>query len=129
MTSLSALGFFRRDTSLFSEIPENSYENIFRIYTSKYFSDKEFYFYNILNSIYIPKDVPPAYYYTITINRLLPWTAISYNEYRTMNLWWLICAVNQISNPVRYPVPGTQLKIIRPEFVRTILDNIKTQLV
>jgi len=129
MTSLSALGFFRRDTSLFSEIPENSYENIFRIYTSKYFSDKEFYFYNILNSVYIPKDVPPAYYYTITINRLLPWTAISYNEYRTMNLWWLICAVNQISNPVRYPVPGTQLKIIRPEFVRTILDNIKTQLV
>ena len=129
MTSLSALGFFRKDTSLFSEIPENSYENIFRIYTSKYFSDKEFYFYNILNSIYIPKDVPPAYYYTITINRLLPWTAISYNEYRTMNLWWLICAVNQISNPVRYPVPGTQLKIIRPEFVRTILDNIKTQLV
>ena len=129
MTSLSALGFFRKDTSLFSEIPENSYENIFRIYTSKYFSDKEFYFYNILNSVYIPKDVPPAYYYTITINRLLPWTAISYNEYRTMNLWWLICAVNQISNPVRYPVPGTQLKIIRPEFVRTILDNIKTQLV
>lgn len=129
MTSLSALGFFRRDASSFAELPENSYENIFRMYSSKYFSSKEFYFYNILNSVYIPADVPTAYYYTITINRILPWTAISYNEYRTMNLWWLICAFNQIQDPVKYPVPGTQLKILRPEFVKTVLDNIRAQLV
>ena len=128
MTSLSALGFFRNDSTLFAELPDNSYENIFRIYSTKYFSDKEFFFYNITNSVYLPKDIPSAYYYTITVTRILPWTAISYNEYRTMNLWWLICAVNQIQNPVKYPVPGTELRIIRPEFVRTVLDNIRTQL-
>lgn len=128
MTSLSALGFFRKDVTQFSDLPDNSYENIFRMYTSKYFSNKEFFFYNLLSSVYLPTDIDPAFYYTITVSRILPWTAISYNEYRTMNLWWLICAVNQITNPVKYPAPGTQLKIIKTQFVRNILDNIKFQL-
>ena len=128
MTSLSALGFFRKDSNLFSDLPDNSYENIFRMYSSKYFSNKEFFFYNILSSVYLPKDIEPTFYYVTTVNRLLPWTAISYNEYRTMNLWWLICAVNQITNPVKYPTPGTQLKIIKTQYVRTILDNIRFQL-
>jgi len=128
MTSLSAIGFFRRDTTQLSELPENSYENIFRIYSTKYFSSKEYFFYNILNSVYIPADIPTAFYYNITVTRVMPWTAISYNEYRTMNLWWLICAVNQITNPVIYPVPSTVLKIIKSEYVRVVLDDIRRQL-
>lgn len=129
MTSLSALGFFRNDNSLFAQLPDNSYETIFRMYSTKYFSNQEYFYYNLLNTVYFPKNIPSAFYYVITLNRLLPWTAISYNEYQTMNLWWLICLVNQIDNPVKYPVPGTQLRIIKTEYIRQILDEIKAQLV
>lgn len=128
MTSLSALGFFRNDNAQFSELPDNSYENIFRMYSTRYFSNQEYFYYNLLNTVYFPKKIPPAFFYVITLNRLLPWTSISYNEYQTMNLWWLICLVNQIDNPVKYPVPGTQLKIIKTEYIRQILDDIRTQL-
>jgi len=128
MTSLSALGFFRNDNAQFSELPDNSYENIFRMYSTRYFSNQEYFYYNLLNTVYFPKKIPSAFFYVITLNRLLPWTSISYNEYQTMNLWWLICLVNQIDNPVKYPVPGTQLKIIKTEYIRQILDDIRTQL-
>jgi hypothetical protein len=120
----SALGLFRNDINNLLNVSENCYENIFRMYTT---TDNQ-YFYNLLNNVCLPVDISPSYFYVVKISRKTAWTVISYNEYKTMNLWWLICIVNNIQNPIDYPVPGTQLKIIYPQYVKTILDEINSKI-
>lgn len=127
MIGLSALGGFRKDIDFLEAIPSVSYENVFRIYSTENKDSSNFYYFNLLNSVYLPENMPVNSYYTITLNRRLPWTAISYNEYRTTDLWWLIALANNIFNPINYPAPGTVLKIIKPEFVKLILDEIAQQ--
>ena len=128
MIGLSALGSFRRDLRVLGENPEVSYENIFRMYSTENTDQGNFLYYNLLNSVYLPDTLSPTTYYTITLNRRLPWTAISYNEYRTIELWWLIALTNKVFNPVLYPAPGTRLNIIKPELVKTVINDITTQL-
>lgn len=128
MTSLSAVGPLRGDVQTLPTITETSYENVFRVYSTENTSGTSYLYYNILNSVYLPSDLTPDTYYIRSVQRTLPWTSISYNEYQTIDLWWLICAANGIINPLKYPEPGTQLKIIKPNLVRPVLENIKQQL-
>jgi len=116
----SSIGFFRKDINSLPKISENSYECIFKMYST----NKNQFYYNILNSIYLPSDISPSYFYTVRVTRKTAWTGRSYNEYKTMNLWWLICLINKINNPIDYPAPGTQLKILYPQYVKSILDEI-----
>lgn len=128
MIGLSALGFFRKDLDFLETVPSISYENIFRMYATENIDSSNFYYFNILNSVYFPDNIPPTSYYIITLNKRLPWTAISYNEYRTTDLWWIIALANKIYNPVYYPAPGSTLKIIKPEYVKLVLDEITSQI-
>jgi len=127
MTGLSALGVFRKDLDFLETVPSISYENIFRMYSTENTESSNFYYFNILNSVYFPDNIPTGSYYTITLNKRLPWTAISYNEYRTIDLWWIIALANKIYNPVYYPAPGSTLRIIKPEYVKLIFDEITLQ--
>lgn len=132
MNSLSALGFYRNDINdiALDTVSDESYENIFRLYQTEDSENQiNFYYYNLLNSVYLPGNISPAYYYTITLKRATPWTVISYNEYKTINLWWLILLVNDIKNPVLFPEAGTVLKIIKQPFVKLILNDIRQQLI
>lgn len=128
MTGLSALGVFRKDITFLESIPSVSYENIFRMYATENTVDNNFLYYNILNSVYFPANLPSSIFYTIEINKRLPWTAISYNEYRTTDLWWIIALANNIYNPIHYPAPGTKLKVIKPEYIKLIFDEITRQI-
>lgn len=129
MNSLSALGFFRGEvkTSDLGNLSENSYESIFRTYLTEG-NEQNFYYYNMLNSIYMPTVLPFDVYYTITLQRSLPWTVISYNEYKTVKLWWLIALTNGVTNPVVLPGAGTVLRIIKPDNIPNILNTIRLQL-
>jgi hypothetical protein len=49
---------------------------------------------------------------------------IAYKAYKNVTLWWLICAANQIDNPVKQPEAGTLLKIIKVEMVKSILARL-----
>ena len=119
--NISALGSFRKDIPYLPEIDEYSFESFLRMYLTK---DNQFY-YNILGaSVFFEGELDPSTYYKIKITRKMPWTTVSYNEYRNINLWWLILAVNKIVNPVEYPVPGTELKILYPKYVRYVIDKI-----
>ena len=55
----------------------------------------------------------------------MAWTALSFQEYGSIRLWWLICVTNGILNPVLLPEPGTIIKVIKPEYVRDIIEQIK----
>jgi len=97
------------------------YENIFKMYTS----ETGLYFYNISKSIKFPDELDSTQYSYITVRQKMPWTAISFNVYKTIELWWLICILNKIDNPVRAPNVGTVLKVLNPSAVKNVLREIK----
>jgi len=96
------------------------YENIFKVAKT----DK-FFFYNIIKKISIPEDIQSDIYYEIRINSNKPWTTLSNEIYGTQDLWWLICLVNSIYNPINNPTLGEVYKIIKPDYVNPILVEIK----
>ena len=111
----------------FSDLPNISmyrYENFFNIYTD----ENDFKFYNLLKSINIfPSENSEAedIYYT-TFNDT--WHLISYKYYNTMDLWWLVCAYNQIQNPIKMPEVGTEIKLLKSNFVSFIISELNRQL-
>jgi hypothetical protein len=97
-------------------------ENLFNIYSN----DKN-YFYNLIGTVNIPKDLDPSTYATFTVTSdYMPWTLISYKAYNTIDLWWLICSVNNIQNPTQFPKAGTTLKILTPAYVSAIVQQLNT---
>lgn len=95
-------------------------ENIFNVYTN----ENSAYFYNILNSVYFPNDIDVTYYTTYVVQPKDTWPILSWKNYQTVNLWWLLCSVNQIIDPTIPLVPGTILKILNPDIVRNVVEEI-----
>lgn len=101
-------------------ITSENYENIFNIFTDK----DEFYYYNLLKKVDFPTDLDPDIYdyYKTVPSETYP--NIAYKAYKNVTLWWLICAANQIDNPIKQPEAGTILKIIKTRYVKNILAKI-----
>lgn len=119
---LSAIGSKQVDILSLQRPSEFQYENFFKMYLTE---DSQYY-YNLLSfSVYILDELDPSTYYEIQVDRKMPWTAISYNEYRNIDLWWLIMVVNKIYNPLDFPEQGSKLKILYPQYVKTILTKLK----
>jgi hypothetical protein len=53
------------------------------------------------------------------------WSLISYKNYGTTRLWWLICKMNNINNPTVSPEIGQIVKILNKDYVKAILEKIK----
>ena len=101
-------------------IEDVRYENIFKVA-----KDDKFFFYNIIKKISIPDELQSDIYYELRINSNKPWTTLSYEVYGTQELWWLICLVNKVYNPINNPELGAVYKIIKPDYVNPILIEIK----
>jgi hypothetical protein len=117
-------GQYRNKAPILSKLSEYKFENIFKVYRNT----EGYFFYNIIKKISIPDDINVDMYDALRLNRKLPYTAISYVNYNTIDLWWLICLVNKIRNPLELLEPGTLLKIIKPVHIPQIIDEIKSQL-
>lgn len=97
------------------------YENLFNVYQN----DKDQYFYNILSKVNFPSNLDSAYFDTFTVpNSNMPYTLISYKLYGTTLLWWVVCSVNNITNPVFFPQAGTKLKVLKPELVSAVIKLV-----
>jgi nucleoid-associated protein YgaU len=112
----------------FLDLPKLSYyrfENFFNIYKD---SDNDFNYYNLLRSINIfpaeDTDVEESY----VIKYSDTWLSISYNIYNTIELWWIICAYNQIQNPTTMPEPGTVIKILKASYISAIINELNKQI-
>jgi nucleoid-associated protein YgaU len=108
------------------ELPKlrnENYANIFKVYQDK---DNR-YFYNLLQTVVIPSNLPIGYYDNYSVVYGDTWPFISYKVYDTPNLWWVIINTNNIQNPTAQLEPGTQLKILKSQYVSLILNEIKTQ--
>jgi len=97
------------------------YENIFNVYQN----NADQYYYNILAKVNFPTDIEEAYYDTFIVQTdTQSWTNISYQIYGTILLWWLVCSVNNIQNPVFFPKAGTTLKYLKPAYARAVIAQI-----
>ena len=121
---VTELGNLQNNISALPKLNAYNYENLFRVYQDAVTSP---YYYNIINTVALPTNLDPSVYYLYTVpDSFTPWTVLSYKIYGTIKLWWAICLANNITNPTSFPVGGTQLQIIKPEYIKDILAAIKS---
>lgn len=53
------------------------------------------------------------------------WDSLSYQYYNTPYLWWTIPLVNKIENPFEIPEVGTNVKILKQDYVYNLLLEMK----
>jgi hypothetical protein len=116
-------GKYQKNIDDLKTLGDFSYENIFKVYKKD-----NYYFYNILKKVSLDGILRQGVFYNQRIDRRIPYTGLSYMVYDTIDLWWLICIVNNIRNPVQLPPAGGTLKIIYPKLVNNVIKNIKSQL-
>ena len=111
----------------FKDLPSLSvyrYENFFNIYKD----EDQTKFYNLLKSVNIfpaEDSFVEDVYYTEPNDT---WISISYKYYNTVYLWWLVCEYNRITNPLILPELGTELKLLKAEYVWPIMTELNRQL-
>lgn len=109
-----------------SDLPRlrsDSYESIFNVHLT----EDGYYYYNLLQTLSLPENLPAGYFDTYTITYGDTWPFISYKTYKTPNLWWLILYANNIINPVEPLQPGTQIRTLKTEVVKIIISQLITQ--
>lgn len=105
------------------KLTSENYENIFDLYTD----EDGHYYYNLLQTISFPQNLPDGYYDLYDIVYGDTWPFISYKVYNTPNVWWIILLANNIKNPITTLVPGTQVKVPKMRVVKVILAELLTQ--
>lgn len=99
---------------------EENFENIFNVYQDQ----DGMYFYNLLQTVVFPQDLPPSLFTTYVIAYGDTWPFISFKTLKSPNLWWLILLANNIQNPLEPLVNGTQIKIPIDSVVKEVLMQI-----
>lgn len=121
---MSDLGKYQNKITELPNINNLRYENIFKLYKL----ENNQYFYNLLRNIVVPDDIDEEKLVYYPVSKKLPWTMISFNIYGNIELWWLICLVNKVDNPVLTPDIGTVIKAISPEYLKTVIAEIFSSL-
>lgn len=106
----------------------NLYQEDFANYFNISFIDGKYRF-NINKNVYFTNfdTFAPRYFYRYEVKEKDTWPLIAYKQHGTIELWWLVCRVNQIWNPLEDPKPGDILKILNDDIVDQILKTINTQ--
>jgi hypothetical protein len=53
------------------------------------------------------------------------WDDISWKIYGTPNLWWVIALMNNIVNPFEELEVGSNIKVLKPDFLYIVLKDIE----
>lgn len=110
----------QKDIKELPKLNEEVLENIFTVHKD----EDGMYYYNLLQTISFPEDLPLAFYDFYTIRYGDTWPLISYKNYQNPNLWWFLLLANGITNPLTSVIPGTQIKIPNESIVKEILKQI-----
>ena len=107
-------------------IDSSDLANIFNIYDEDKLGNnfKTFNINKTLNFIGID-NISTSSYYNYVVKEGESWSLISYRNYGTTRLWWVICKLNKITNPSVSPEVGQIVKILNKDYVRSILEKIK----
>lgn len=96
-----------------------NYENIFNVYQE----ENGMYYYNLLNTVVFPPNLPANAFSQYTIKYGDTWPFISYKVYNTPNLWWLILLANNIINPINSIEVGKQILIPIESVAKEVLSQ------
>jgi LysM repeat protein len=99
-------------------------ENLFNVFTDD--DDCEIYYYNLLRTVNFPEDLDESLFTTYKVRPQDTYPMIAHRIYGSLQLWWLICAINNIKNPLPLPEPGIELKVLSSNVVKTILGEIRS---
>ena len=97
-------------------------ENIFKINLIDT-DNNDLYFYNLLNKIIFPDDISDEIVDTIVLQNDIPWTALSYQLYGTINLWWTVYLLNK-PDYIFKAQAATEYKYIKPGAMGGVLQQI-----
>ena len=95
-------------------------ENMFNVYQDQ----DGMYFYNLLQTVVFPQNLPLSLFVSYTIKYGDTWPYISFKTLDTPNLWWIILLANNIQNPITPLVNGTTIKIPKTTVVKEVLSQI-----
>ena len=95
-------------------------ENIFNVYQD----DNGAYFYNLLQTVVFPQNLPLNLFTTYVTGYGDTWPLISFKFYNTPNLWWVILLANNILDATKIMPPGSPIGIPKIEVVKEILSQI-----
>jgi hypothetical protein len=109
-----------------SELPflgNERFENALNVYQD----ENKKYFYNLLQSIQFPDNLPDVLFDSYTIKYGDTWPLISYKAYNDTKLWWVITYANNIINPIESLKPNNEIKIPKLSIVKEIVTQILTR--
>ena len=107
-------------------LPKLSLENMENIF-SVYQDDTQRYFYNLLETVQIPSNLPANLFSPYNVKYGDTWPYISFKIYGTPNLWWLILHANRILDPTVMPLPGQTLQCFKALVAGDIITQVTTQ--
>jgi hypothetical protein len=97
-----------------------NFENIFNVYQNR----DGTYFYNLLQTVVFPTDLPVNLFQSYTVVYGDTWPFVSHKTLNSPNLWWIILLANGIQDPTKPLVNGTTIKIPIMSVVREVLSQI-----
>jgi len=85
-------------------------------------------FLNIFKSYTYNKDLDQdvSYFYTHNVGYDEWWDNISYKYYKTPDYWWVITSFNDIVNPFEGLEVGMSLRILKPQYLYSLLRDLDT---
>jgi len=113
---------YQNDIKELPRLKVENLENIFKVYQD----EGDLYFYNLLQTIHFPQNLPDSYFVQYDVTYGDTWPYISYKVYGDIRLWWVITLANNIINPTQQLEPGSVLKIPNVDVVSEILTQITT---
>lgn len=72
---------------------------------------------------YITTDV--TFYDSYEVGDDMWWDNISYDIYGTPHLWWIVALMNNVVNPFEELEEGTNIKILREEYLYVLFKDIE----
>lgn len=102
------------------KLEAEKFENCFNVYQE---ADGK-YFYNLIQNFIFPNNLPLSLFSAYTAAFGDTWPLVSFKNYQTTNLWWLILAANNIQDATKQPVNGETYKIPNTAVVQEVLSQI-----
>lgn len=111
---------YQNEITELPRLTDERYENVFKVHQD----EDNRYYYNLLESVNFPDNLPPGFFTRYVVEPGDTFPLISYKLYKTINVWWVICLVNKISNPTLPLTTGTVFKVPSLNTIREIIRQI-----
>jgi len=111
----------QNDIASLPKLDVENFENIFNVYPE----ENGFYFYNLLQTVVFPQNLPSSLFKQYKIGYGDTWPFISFKMYNTPNLWWVILLANKIADPTKLPKNGSYVKVPINSVVKEVLSQLR----